>query len=93
MNKIEILAPVGSKEGLTTAINNGADAIYFGGMNFGARAYANNFTYDDIVEAINYAHRLGVLVYVTVNTLIKDGEFEDAVNYVKFLLMLSLFKI
>ena len=85
MNKVELLAPVGSKEALVSAINNGADAIYFGGASFGARAYANNFTNEDIVEAINYAHRLGVLVYITVNTLIKDNEFDEAIAYVKFL--------
>lgn len=87
MNKknVEILAPVGSKEALISAINHGADAIYLGGKSFGARAYANNFENEDIVEAIKYAHRLGVLVYVTVNTLIKDSEFNEVLLFVKFL--------
>lgn len=85
MNKVELLAPVGSKEAMICAINNGADAIYLGGMNFGARAYANNFTNEEIAEAINYCHRLGVFAYVTVNTLIKDSEFSEALAFVKFL--------
>lgn len=85
MNKIELLAPVGSKEALSMAINHGADAVYLGGINFGARAYANNFTNEDIIEAIDYAHCLGVKVYVTVNTLIKDSEFNEALTFIKFL--------
>jgi putative protease len=85
MNKIEVLAPAGSKEALISAINNGADAVYFGGMMFGARASANNFTNEEIKETLDYAHSLDVLVYVTVNTLIKDSEFKEALAFVKFL--------
>lgn len=50
MNKIEVLAPAGSKEALISAINNGADAVYFGGTSFGARASANNFSNEEIIE-------------------------------------------
>lgn len=84
-NKPEILAPVGSFEALYSAINNGADAVYFGGQSFGARAYATNFTNDEIVDIINYCHIMDVKVYVTVNTLIKEKEFNEAVEFVRFL--------
>ena len=55
MKKIELLSPVGNLEMLNAAVNNGADAIYLAGKNYGARKYANNFTNDEIKEAIKYA--------------------------------------
>jgi len=85
MNKPELLAPVGSKEALIAAIDNGADAVYFGGTLFSARQFAFNFTNKEIEEAIDYAHMRGVRAYVTVNTLIKDSEIEKACEYLQFL--------
>lgn len=83
--KHELLVPVGSKESLVSAINGGADAVYLSGKNFGARAYADNFTDDELVDAINIAHLYGVKVYVTVNTLLFDSEIEEALKYIEFL--------
>ena len=77
MNKIELLAPAGNLEILKTAIDNGADAVYIGGENFSARAFADNFNNDQIIEAINYAHIKGSKVYVTINTMAHDDEIKD----------------
>ncbi|MDO9098359.1 MAG: peptidase U32 family protein, partial [Candidatus Methanoperedens sp.] len=85
MHKPELLAPVGSKEALIAAIDNGADAVYFGGKLFSARQYASNFTKEELEWAIDYAHVRGVKAYVTVNTLIKDSELEEACEYLQFL--------
>ncbi|MFA7144510.1 MAG: U32 family peptidase, partial [Candidatus Izemoplasmatales bacterium] len=76
MKKIELLAPVGSKEALIGAINAKADAIYLGGKRFSARAYATNFEDEEIEEIIKYAHLRSVLVYIAVNTLIFDDEID-----------------
>ncbi|MDP2841265.1 MAG: peptidase U32 family protein, partial [Candidatus Methanoperedens sp.] len=85
MHKPELLAPVGSKEALIAAIDNGADAVYFGGKLFSARQYASNFTKEELEWAIDYAHVRGVKAYVTVNTLIKDSELEEACEYLQYL--------
>jgi len=85
MHRPELLAPAGSKEALIAAIENGADAVYFGGTLFSARQYASNFTRADLEWAIDYAHIRGVKAYVTVNTLIKDSELEEAIDYLQFL--------
>ncbi len=85
MHKPELLAPVGSKEALAAAIENGADAVYFGGKLFSARQYASNFTKEELGWAIDYAHIRGVKAYVTVNTLIKDSELEEARDYLQFI--------
>lgn len=85
MHKPELLAPVGGKEALIAAIDNGADAVYFGGTLFSARQSASNFTNEELVWAIDQAHMRGVKAYVTVNTLIKDSELENAGNYLQFL--------
>ena len=77
MKKVELLAPAGSKEAFVAAVQNGANAIYLGGQQFGARAYAQNFTNEELVELFEYAHIRGVKVYVTVNTVIFEDEFED----------------
>ena len=77
----ELLAPVGSMEHLKIAINAGASAVYLSGKDYGARKYAPNFTLDEIDEAVNIAHLHNVKVYVTVNTLIKEDELEDVLNY------------
>jgi putative protease len=85
MNKIELLAPAGSMESLIAAVNAGANAIYLGGKQFGARRSASNFDDQALVEAIRYCHRRGVSVFVTVNTLIKTDEMQDALNFVAYL--------
>ncbi|OPX66137.1 MAG: Peptidase family U32 [Methanoregulaceae archaeon PtaB.Bin056] len=77
----ELLAPAGSKEALQAAVAAGADAVYLGGRKFGARHFAANFSEGEIREAVEYAHLHGVRVYVTVNTLIQDGELKDALGY------------
>lgn len=78
MKKVEILAPAGSIESMRAAINVGCDAVYIGGMKFGARAYANNLTEDMLLDAIDYAHVRGKQLYLTVNTLLKEEELEDS---------------
>lgn len=77
----ELLAPVGSMDHLKVAINAGASSVYLSGKNYGARKYAANFTLDEINDAVNFAHLHNVRVYVTVNTLIKESELEDVMNY------------
>ena len=83
--KVELLSPSGSFEALKYAINNGADAVYLAGKMFGARAFANNFDNDEMVEAIKYAHSYGVKVYVTVNTIIFENEIDDVIKFIDFL--------
>lgn len=77
----ELLAPAGSLEIFKGVIESGADAVYVGGSMFGARAYANNFTEEELLEAIDFAHLRGVKVYLTVNTLIKNSEFSKLYDY------------
>lgn len=77
----ELLAPAGNLEILKGVIESGADAVYVGGSMFGARAYANNFTEEELLEAIDFAHLRGVKVYLTVNTLIKNSEFSKLYDY------------
>ena len=77
----ELLAPAGSLEILKGVIESGADAVYVGGSMFGARAYANNFTEEELLKAIDFAHLRGVKVYLTVNTLIKNSEFSKLYDY------------
>ncbi len=78
---IELLSPVGDLDCLKAAVQNGADCVYFGASNFSARAFASNF--DDLELAINYAKIRGVKTNLTLNTLIKNDEFEDAYNLAK----------
>lgn len=85
MKKIELLAPAGNMESLRLAIEAGADAIYLGGKNFGARAYSKNFSNEELVEAIKLAHLYNVKIYVTCNTLIYDSEVDEFINYIEFL--------
>lgn len=79
---MEILAPVGNVEMLYAAIYGGADAVYLAGNQFGARAYASNFSLEEIEEAVIVAHYFGLKVYATVNTLVKEGELESALSFV-----------
>lgn len=75
--KPEILAPAGSMEGLYAVVAAGCDAVYMGGSRFGARAYADNADGQQLLEAIDYCHLHHVRLYLTVNTLLKDGEIEE----------------
>jgi len=84
-NKIEILAPAGGMESLKAAVYSGCNAVYMGGRAFSARAGAQNFDNDEMKEAVIFCHQRSVKVYVTVNTLIKESEMEEAENYIKFL--------
>ena len=83
MKKIELLSPVGDFECLRAAVQNGANSVYFGAANFNARASAANFDLTNLKEAIAYAKLRGVNTHLTLNTLIKDTEFEDAVLLAK----------
>lgn len=76
-NNVEILAPAGSMEAMKSACSAGADAVYIGGMSFGARAFANNLTNEDMLYAIDYVHSIGKKLYLTVNTLLTDRELYD----------------
>ncbi len=78
----ELLAPAGSFEGLKAVIEAGADAVYIGGAKYGARAYADNPDEKGMIEAIDYAHLHGVRIYLTVNTLIKENELQDMLEFV-----------
>ena len=85
MKKVELLAPAGNFESLVAAVQNGADAVYFGGKYFGARAYAGNFDSEEIKKAIEYAHIRDVKAYITINTLMFDSEIKHCLEYVNFL--------
>jgi len=85
MKKVELLIPVGNMECLKAAINNGADAVYLGGKKFGARAFANNFDNNEMIEAINLCHLYNVKIYVTVNTMVYNHEISEVLDYLKFL--------
>ena len=73
----ELLAPAGNMEALKAAIAGGCDAIYLGMQKFGARAYSENFDYELLKEAVDYAHLRGVKIYVTMNTIVFEAEMED----------------
>lgn len=77
MQKIEILAPAGGYDSLVAAVRSGADAVYLGEKSFSARTSAKNFDDDELKKAVAYCHIHGVKVYVTINTLIFDDEFEQ----------------
>ncbi|HAX52615.1 peptidase U32 family protein [Muricomes intestini] len=79
--KIEILAPAGSYPSFRAAVLAGADAVYAGGTRFGARAFADNFAEEELLAAIDYAHLHGRKLYLTVNTLLKDGETDMLYDY------------
>lgn len=77
----ELLAPAGTFEKMETAFRFGADAVYFAGKKFGLRAFAGNFSNDEIFEATNYAHILGKKVYITINILAHEGDFDGMKEY------------
>lgn len=78
--RVEVLAPAGSFESLVAAAESGADAVYFGGTQFSARQYADNFDNDDLARAIDYLHVRGIKAYLTVNTLLYDDEMLNALR-------------
>ncbi len=81
MKTVELLSPAGNLQSVFKAIQNGADAVYFGGKSFGARAFAANFTYDEMKQAIDYAHLYGAKAYITVNTLVYEQEIPDFLGH------------
>lgn len=83
MNKLEILAPAGSMEALIAAVRTGADAVYVGSTQFGARASAKNFDLTQLKEAVDFCHSRGVKLYLTMNTLITDTEMSTALDIAK----------
>ncbi len=85
MRNIELLSPAGNLETLKVVVQNGADAVYIGGKKFGARAFSDNFTNEEIIEAINYCHLYGVKIYITINTIIYDNEVDEFIKYVEFI--------
>ena len=80
-HKVELLAPAGNAAGFYGAVHAGADAVYLAGNRFGARAYAENFTTEELLECIRYGHLLGRKIYLTVNTLLKNQEMEQLYTY------------
>lgn len=80
---IEILAPAGSQESLVAAVRSGADAVYLGIQSFNARRSADNFDADGLKNAVDYCHKHGVKVHLTLNTLVSDGELEEAQDAVR----------
>ena len=84
MKKVELLSPVGDFECLVAAVQNGADAVYFGANKFNARINGTNFSNDDLKRAIEYAKLRNVKTYLTLNTLIKNNEFEESARLIKY---------
>lgn len=82
---IELLAPAGSIESFYAAVNSGADSVYLGGKSFNARQNSQNFDNDELMDIVRYSHNKGVKVYVTLNTVLKDAEIVDALNFAVFL--------
>ena len=76
MQQVELLSPAGNAESFYGAINAGADAVYLAGDRFGARAYADNFSTDELRKCLQYAHLFHKKVYLTVNTLLKEEELD-----------------
>jgi putative protease len=81
-HKVELLAPAGSADALTGAFSAGADAVYLGGERFGARAYADNFSTEEIIRAIGQAHVLDRKIYLTANVLTREEELPELVSFV-----------
>ena len=85
MNMIELLSPAGDMEKLKTAIYFGADAVYVAGKNFGLRAFAGNFDLNELEEATLFCHEKGKKIYVTVNIIAHNSDFEGLKEYLEFL--------
>ena len=89
MNKVELLAPVGSPSKLKTALYFGADAVYLGGKQLSLRTFADNFTVEELSEAISYAHLMGKKVYVTANVFARNDDFPFLQEYFQTLASLK----
>lgn len=85
MKRVELLAPAGNMESVYAAVQSGADAIYLGGSKFSARAYADNFDNESMEKVVKYCHLYSVKIYVTINIIIKETEFKEAIKYARFL--------
>ncbi|KGP74946.1 peptidase U32 [Desulfosporosinus sp. Tol-M] len=85
MRKPELLAPAGDWEKLKYALAYGADAVYLGGQAFGLRAYAGNFSFEEMKQAVNWTHALGKKIYVTVNIFAHESDFEELPAYLTHL--------
>ena len=85
MKKFELLSPVGYMECLKAAVIAGADAVYLSGKLFGARSFAGNFTNEELIDAIKYAHLNGVKVYVAANTIVYEHEVERFLEFIRFI--------
>lgn len=85
MKKVELLSPAGNKETLYYAVHGGCDAVYVSTTSYTARKYAQNFTLEELKEAVKYCHLYGVKLYVTVNTIIYEREVKDFIKYIKYL--------
>ena len=83
MKQVELLAPAGNYEALEGAICAGADAVYLAGNRFGARAYADNFTEEELCKGIRMAHIYGRRIYLTVNILVKEAELPELVTFLQ----------
>ena len=86
----ELLSPVGNLNHLKIAVLSGASSVYLSGHKYGARQYADNFTLNEIGDAVKYAHLHNVKVYITVNTLIKESELKECLDYVKELYFIGV---
>ena len=82
---VELLSPAGTYEKMLVAFNYGADAVYVAGQRFGLRAFAGNFSMEELEKAVNYAHSLGRKLYVTINILAHERDFDGLEDYVRFL--------
>ena len=90
MSKLQLLSPAGSFDALKAAIDNGADAVYLGSKLFNARRLANNFTGEELKQAVQYAHLHNVKIYLTLNTLIKNNEIVPLLNQVSLAAQLNI---
>ena len=80
--RVELLSPAGNMDAFRAAVNAGADAVYLAGKHFGARAFAENFSDEELMECIDEAHLCGVRINLTVNTLTREKEIRDIVDFV-----------
>jgi putative protease len=85
MKKVELLAPAGNLEKMINAFHFGADAVYMGGSRYNLRAFADNFTDDELIEAVDYAHSIEKKVYITLNIIAHNEDLENMADYIKFL--------
>lgn len=90
MADIELLSPGGSFDALKAAVQSGADAVYVGGPKFGARHSSENFTQETLKEATDYCHGYGVDIHVAVNTLIKENEIDELIDYIRYLCKINV---